>query len=303
MVIDKCNTDHDRQKIKEPIVPGHNYQGLKNDQIEKCLSLGYFVLEADYKENMTGRQVSFLPLSYALKDKVDDDQDDDFEGVSPAKKGECKTKARPVSDASHRSNFHTPSVNDALVPLTDLWTEKIQPLLLKFRTAKQLALGDISQYFHRLRLDLDSVSMTRVIWRKGGIGGSGQLTTMFIPSASMGLTPVPALASHCRARTADMIDDPVAQESIKKSYVDDLHLATLWDPRGRFCWTLSAFLSTQKSAQKSKTTQKSALESKSTLLSAQKSAQTSGFAQKSAQMSSFTQKRAQMSKPLKKVLK
>ena len=201
-----------------------------NDQIEKCLSLGYFVLEADYQEDMTGRQVSFLPLSYALKDKVDDDQDDDLEGVSPAKKGECKTKARPVSDASHRSNFHTPSVNDALVPLTDLWTEKIQPLLLKFRTAKQLALGDISQYFHRLRLDLDSVSMTRVIWRKGGIGGSGQLTTMFIPSASMGLTPVPALASHCRARTADMIDDPVAQESIKKSYVDDLHLATLWDP-------------------------------------------------------------------------
>ena len=68
-------------------------------------------------------------------------------------------------------------------------------------------------------------------------------------------------------------------------------------------WTLSAFLSTQKSAQKSKNTQKSALESKPTLLSAQKSAQTSGFAQKRAQMSSFTQKRAQMSGPLKKVLK
>ena len=73
--------------------------------------------------------------------------------------------------------------------------------------------------------------------------------------------------------------------------------------RGRLRWTLSAFLSTQKSAQKSKTTQKSALESKSALLSAQKSAQTSGFAQKRAQMSSFTQKRAQLSGPLKKVLK
>ena len=72
---------------------------------------------------------------------------------------------------------------------------------------------------------------------------------------------------------------------------------------GRLCWTLSAFLSTQKSAQKSKNTQKSALESKPTLLSAQKSAQTSGFAQKRAQMSSFTQKRAQLSGPLKKVLK
>ena len=201
-----------------------------NNQVEKCLNLGYFVLQDDYKEDMKGRQVSFLPLSYALKDKVDDDLDTDPEGSSPAMKRECKTKARPVSDASHRSNIYTPSVNDALVPLTDLWTEKIQPLLLKFRTAKQLALADISQYFHRLRLDLESVSMTRVVWRTGGIGGSGQLTTMFVPSASMGLTPVPALASHCRARTADMIDDPVAQESIKISYVDDLHLTTLWDP-------------------------------------------------------------------------
>ena len=43
---------------------------------------------------------------------------------------------------------------------------------------------------------------------------------------------------------------------------------------GRFCWTLSAFLSTQKS----KNTQKSAFESKFTLLSAQKSDQKSGFA-------------------------
>ena len=201
-----------------------------NDQVEKCLSLGYFVLQGDYKEDMKGRQVSFLPLSYALKDKVDDDQDDNLDGVSSAAKRESKTKARPVSDASHRSNLYTPSVNDALVPLTDLWTEKIQPLLLKFRTAKQLALGDISQYFHRLRLDLESVSMSRSVWRIGGIGGSGQLTTMFIPSASMGLTPVPALASHCRARTADLIDDPVARQAIKMSYVDDLFLATLWDP-------------------------------------------------------------------------
>ena len=47
---------------------------------------------------------------------------------------------------------------------------------------------------------------------------------------------------------------------------------------GRFCWTLSAFLSTQKSAQKSKNTQKSAFENKFTLLSARKSAQKIGFA-------------------------
>ena len=201
-----------------------------NDQVEKCLRLGYFVLQRDYKENIEGRQVSFLPLSYALKDKVEEDQDYKENGAATGTTQDCKTKARPVSDASHRSNLYTPSVNDALVPLPDLWTEKIQPLLLKFRTAKQLALADISQFYHRLRLDQEAVSMTRAIWREGGIGGGGQLTTMLVPSASMGLTPVPALASHCRARTADMIDDPVARQAIKISYVDDLYLPTLWEP-------------------------------------------------------------------------
>ena len=71
----------------------------------------------------------------------------------------------------------------------------------------------------------------------------------------------------------------------------------------RFWLSLSAFLSAQKSAQKSKTTQKRALESKFTLLGAQKSAQTSGFAQNSAQLRSFAQKRAQLSGLLKKGLK
>ena len=88
--------------------------------------------------------MSFLPLSYALKDKVEEGQDYTENGAATGTTQDCKTKARPVSDASHRSNLYTPSVNDALVPLPDLWTEKIQPLLLKFRTAKQLALADIS---------------------------------------------------------------------------------------------------------------------------------------------------------------
>ena len=54
---------------------------------------------------------------------------------------------------------------------------------------------------------------------------------MFVPSASMGLTPVPALASHCRARTADMMSDPVARESITHSYCDDVYLPTLWEQK------------------------------------------------------------------------
>ena len=213
-----------------------------NEQVAKCLALGYFVLAKDYPHMaaMANKQASFLPLSYALKDTVDATDSDLHLDLEPTKNMPCppvpklaqgKTKARPVSDGSHKANAHTPSVNEALVPIPDLWTGKIQNLLIKFRTARRMAMADISQYFHRLRLDLDSVSMTRAVWRIGGIGGTGELTTMFVPSASMGLTPVPALASHCRARTADMMSDPVARESITHSYCDDVYLPTLWEQK------------------------------------------------------------------------
>ena len=204
-----------------------------NEQVQKCLDKGYFVLAKDYKGDLKGRQVSYLPLSYALKDTVEEPATSSQESTDAG----TKTKARPVSDGSHRANIHTPSVNEALVPIPDLWTGKIQHLLLKFRTAQRLAIGDISQYYHRLRLDLTSVSMTRAIWREHGIGGTGELTTMIIPSASMGLTPVPALASHCRARTASMVKDDIAKTSLEESYVDDIYQPTIWtspeEPRSR----------------------------------------------------------------------
>ena len=204
-----------------------------NEQVQKCLDKGYFVLAKDYKGDLKGRQESYLPLSYALKDTVEEPATSSQESTDAG----TKTKARPVSDGSHRANIHTPSVNEALVPIPDLWTGKIQHLLLKFRTAQRLAIGDISQYYHRLRLDLTSVSMTRAIWREHGIGGTGELTTMIIPSASMGLTPVPALASHCRARTASMVKDDIAKTSLEESYVDDIYQPTIWtspeEPRSR----------------------------------------------------------------------
>ena len=197
-----------------------------NAQVEKCLKLKYFVLLKDYTKSLEGKQISYLPLSYALKDT---------EGNLDPEQPSSKIKARPVSDGSHKNTLQTPSVNEALVPLPDLWTGKIQHLLLKFRTSKRLALADISQYFHRLHLDETSIAMTLVMWREGGLGSDGPLVTMVIPSASMGLTPVPALASHCRARTADNITDSIAKCSIKRSYVDDIFLPTLWQTTGKNC--------------------------------------------------------------------
>merc|ERR1712020_129808 len=54
---------------------------------------------------------------------------------------------------------------------------------------------------------------------------------MIVPSASMGLAPVPALASHCRARTADKVKDDIAKASLKESYVDDVYQMTLWEQK------------------------------------------------------------------------
>ena len=55
-----------------------------NEQVAKCLALGYFVLAKDFphKEAVEGKQSSFLPLSYALKDTVEtaeSDEPTDFE--------------------------------------------------------------------------------------------------------------------------------------------------------------------------------------------------------------------------------
>ena len=119
-----------------------------NEQVQKCLDKGYFVLAKDYKGDLKGRQVSYLPLSYALKDTVEEPATSSQESTDAG----TKTKARPVSDGSHRANIHTPSVNEALVPIPDLWTGKIQHLLLKFRTAQRLAIGDISQYLSLIHI-------------------------------------------------------------------------------------------------------------------------------------------------------
>ena len=201
-------------------------------QIKKCLKLGYLCLEKEYKVSVDHHKVPFLPLSYFLKDTST------LEEV-----GSQRTKARPVSGGSHKVCATAPSVNDALVQIPDLWTYKIQNIMIKFRTAKRLGLADINQYYHRLYLDPTSISMTRVIWREGGAGAETKkstsinqnkeaqprdMITMLVPSASMSLGPVPGLASHCRARTAGLTDDEVAKTAKRKSYMDDVFQPTLW---------------------------------------------------------------------------
>ena len=114
-----------------------------NEHVAKCLKLGYFVLEKDFGESLEGRQVSYLPFSYALKDTVADQGVDDNQMLQQKPSQDGKTKARPVSDGSLKATIQTPSVNEALVPLPDLWTGKIQNLLIQFRTANRLAMADI----------------------------------------------------------------------------------------------------------------------------------------------------------------
>ena len=203
-----------------------NPQALRtfNDKMSQCIEAGYFSYLDHYKDatSLDGLQQSYLPLSYALKDDpLDEDEENQVNHPG-------KTKARPVSDGSHQADASTPSVNTALVDIPDIWTEKIQNILLQFRTSKLLGLADISHYYHRLRLDPLSVSMTRAIFREGGVGSTGELKVLVAPSASMGLKPVPSLASHCRARTAALVKDEIAQKTLMASYCDDVYTLTMW---------------------------------------------------------------------------
>ena len=192
-----------------------------NKKIQEGIDAGFFQWEADFeKENpgeLDGLQESFLPVNYALKDTNLDQK-------------EGRMKARPVSDASYTGfGIDAVSVNESLVDLPDIHMKRIQELMVKFRTCQAIAMADIKSMFHRIRLTNEVVSMTKICWRKDGAGGQAPLETLLVLGATMGLKPVPAIASRIRARTASWCHEPgnydrTMEQDLQDSYVDDLVL-------------------------------------------------------------------------------
>ena len=195
-----------------------------NKKVQACRDKGYLVEPGKLPE-IEGMQKAYMPFSFALKDEEKQLPDQKVvEGASA--QAPHKTKARPVVDCSAIAEPGKASVNQAQFKIPDPHTSKITELLLRLRTAKRFCLGDISEYFFRLWCDPLTSSLTRVLFRDGGLGGDGAIMELVSVVSSMGLKQVPTFAAHVRYKLSLLIEeqDKEAAEQLRESYADDVHL-------------------------------------------------------------------------------
>ena len=105
-------------------------------------------------------------------------------------------------------------MNSAQLDLPDIHTLKIAQILLKLRTAKRFAIGDVSEFFFRLHVDATTTSLTRVLFRRGGLGSDGEIFELVTPVSGMGLKQIPTLAGHVRYRISLTLEDEAAAEML-----------------------------------------------------------------------------------------
>ena len=146
----------------------------------------------DY-DDLSHLQKSYQPVSFALKDE-EVLANNQLQGMP-----EHKTKARPVIDSSSVAEPGGVSVNAAQYKIPDVHTLKITQILLKLRTAKRFCIGDISEYYFRLFCDELTTSLTRILYREGGLGSQGEIIELVSPVASMGMTEIPTFAAECHS--------------------------------------------------------------------------------------------------------
>ena len=189
-----------------------------NKKMKQCQEKGYFVSPEEV--DLTGLQKSYQPVSFALKDEEKLGEEDQLPGVPGH-----KMKARPVIDSSSCTEGGV-SVNAAQYKIPDVHTLKISQILLQLRTAKHFAIGDISEYYYRMWCDRATSSLTRILFRKGGLGSGGQIVELVPKVASMGMKEISTFAAHVRYRVSQTIkdEDPRAAEQLKGSYCDDVTL-------------------------------------------------------------------------------
>ena len=207
----------ERQLLK-PEMKGALYNF--NKKMQQCVEKGYMV--APEEINLPPHlQKSYQPISFALKD-----EEKINEGQQETKTSQHKMKARPVVDSSSVAEPGSVSVNSAQYKIPDIHTKKITEILLQLRTAKYFMVGDISEYYFRFFCDPVTSSLTRVLFRRGGLGSNGEIIELVPKVASMGMREISAFAAHVRYRVSLKIkdQDPVAAEQLRGSYCDDISL-------------------------------------------------------------------------------
>ena len=189
-----------------------------NQKVQQCIDKGYLVKPEAF-QGASSLQKAYQPYSFALKDQ---ERLDGKEVGAP----EHKTRARPVVDCSAAAFPGGASVNGAQYKIPDVHTLKISQILLQLRTAKRFCIGDISEYYYRLWCDPLTSSLTRVLFREGGLGGQGEIMELISLVSSMGLKQISTLSAHVRYRISLIIAsiDEEAARQLRGAYCDDVSL-------------------------------------------------------------------------------
>ena len=189
-----------------------------NQKVQQCRDKGYLVKPAEFP-GISHLQKAYQPYSFALKDEEKLDGQD---VGAPAH----KTKARPVVDCSATAMPGGASVNGAQYKIPDVHTLKISQILLQLRTAKRFCIGDISEYYYRLWCDPLTSSLTRVLFREGGLGSGGEIIELISPVSAMGLKQISTMSAHVRYRISLTIasTDKEGAKQLKGAYCDDVGL-------------------------------------------------------------------------------
>ena len=205
----------ERQLSRPGMVQAREYF---NQKVQQCRDRGYMVRPEDF-QGVSGLQKAYQPYSFALKDQ-------EKLGGEEVGAPEHKTKARPVVDCSAAAYPGGASVNGAQYKLPDVHTLKISQILLQLRTAKRFCIGDISEYYYRLWCDPLTSSLTRVLFREGGLGGDGEIVELIPVVSSMGLKQISTLSAHVRYRISLTIagTDAEAAKQLRGAYCDDVSL-------------------------------------------------------------------------------
>ena len=194
-----------------------------NKKMKQCQERGYLVRPEEL--DLSDLQRSYQPISFALKDeeKLTDSQ---LPGAP-----DHKTKARPVIDSSSIAEPGGVSVNGAQYKIPDIHTLKISQILLQLRTAKHFAIADVSEFYFRLWCDPLTSSLTRILFREGGLGTNGKIIELVPPVASMGMREISSFSAHVRYRISLSIkdQDPAAAQQLRKSYCDDVTVFEKFD--------------------------------------------------------------------------
>ena len=93
---------------------------------------------------------------------------------------------------------------------------------MRLRTCKRFAIGDVSEFFFRLHINPTTTSLTRVLFRKGGLGSDGEIYELWSTVGLMGLKQLTALSSHVRYKISLTVEDKMAAKSLEEAYVDDV---------------------------------------------------------------------------------